>query len=716
MLFSENQTQNPNKTQERYKDMAFTDEQKAAMNEYNQKFIAELNAEPIAQALNLTRAKGSGYICPICNNGAGADGTGADIKNNKIACYKNSCFKGRAKGGAEVNYQDVLGALRCINPNKSIADILKEHFGSRYNIADALKGTKPAAQTASQSEREPARHEGGQGSINIPPSTDRAQQASQSTTERTDLTESIHEYQKHLTDPEPTAYLQKRGISIETAQRYGLGYCPNWQSPTALKRGKNPPPSRRLIIPTTKYHYIARAVDERTEKKYQKMNEGSPALFNAPILQGGKEAVIFITEGAIDALSVIEAGGQAIGLNSTENYTILVNRLQEQIAKAGTAPQTVFIISLDNDEQGRKRADALAQELKRLAVSYIIKDISGDYKDPNDALTANREQFTRTITDTQRAAIRPDNLQTYIDTLLTRDIDQFKQAANRRTGFKMLDSKANGLHTGLYVIAAGTSIGKTTFALQIADQLAAAGESVLYFSLEQSRLELVTKSISRYTAIADINTAVTSLSIRKGYLPDNVLIAADRYQNDVQDRLSIIEANFDYNPAQIENYVKRFISLTGEKPVIFVDYLQILQPTNQNSDKRLAIDDATQALKRMSRDLNLTIFAISAINRKNYLLPMDMEAIKESGGIEYTADVIWGLQVAAISDTTIQEGERREKVREAKKAIPRDIELLCLKNRYGIASYNCNFSYNPVFDLFVEKDTDPDEPRPIRRI
>lgn len=695
--------------------MAFTEEQKRAMNEYNQKFIAELNAEPIAQALNLTRAKGSGYICPICNNGAGADGTGATIKDNKIACYKNSCFKSEGKGGAEIKYQDVLGALQRIYPGKKINEILKEHFGTRYNLADALKeldkGIKPTHTTA-QHENERAGHESAQGYDYTTQGAEGAERGAQSTRERTDLTEFIHESQKHLTDPEPTAYLKKRGISMELARRYGLGYCPNWQSPTALQRGKNPPPSRRLIIPTTEYHYIARAVDDRTEKKYQKMNEGSPALFNAPILQDGKEPVIFITEGAFDALSVIEAGGQAIGLNSAENYTLVVKYLQEQIEKTDTTPQTTFIISLDNDEQGKKDTDALAQELKRLAISYIIQDISGGYKDPNDAFTANRAQFERIIADAQRKTIRPDNVQTYLDSLLTRDIETFKQAADRRTGFKQLDSKANGLHTGLYVIAAGTSIGKTTFCLQIADQLATAGESVLYFSLEQSRLELVTKSIARYTAIADINTAVTSLSIRKGYLPDNVLDATDRYRDDVQDRLSIIEANFSYTPEQIENYIKRHISLTGERPVIFIDYLQILQPTNPKNDKRLAVDDAIQALKRMSRDLNLTIFAISSLNRKGYYCEMEFDSIKESGTIDFTADVIWGLQVSAVSDENVPEGERRKKIREAKKAIPRDIELICLKNRYGISSYNCDFSYNPRFDLFTEKSTDPDREIP----
>ncbi len=70
-----------------------------------------------------------------------------------------------------------------------------------------------------------------------------------------------------------------------------------------------------------------------------------------------------------------------------------------------------------------------------------------------------------------------------------------------------------------------------------------AGEDVLFFSLEQSRLELVIKSFSRHTAQKDVLTAVNSLSIRCGYLPKHVLEATKEYKQDIGNRLSIIEGN-----------------------------------------------------------------------------------------------------------------------------------------------------------------------------
>ena len=145
---------------------------------------------------------------------------------------------------------------------------------------------------------------------------------------------------------------------------------------------------------------------------------------------------------------------------------------------------------------------------------------------------------------------------------------------------------------------------------------------------------------------------------------------------------------------------------TGTKPVIFIDYLQILQgePEKRQSTKEL-IDSTVTELKRISRELDITVFVISSLNRANYLVPVSFESLKESGSIEYSADVIYGLQLRCINDSLFsKEGklkEKRERIRQAKTANPREIELLCLKNRYGISSFSCYFNYYPANDLFI---------------
>nr|DAF02136.1 MAG TPA: DnaB-like replicative helicase [Bacteriophage sp.] len=331
----------------------------------------------------------------------------------------------------------------------------------------------------------------------------------------------------------------------------------------------------------------------------------------------------------------------------------------------------------------------------------------------DEAVKAALEKFTA-AEDSSMADLptyydhKPHNTSQYIDNLLIADIGRMKAAGSRKTGFPVLDKLSNGLYAGLYVIAATSSLGKTTLALQVADNLAAAGHDILFFSLEQSRLELVTKSFSRLLK-QENNESVSSLTLRTGADSNSLQAAAKLYKSKIGDRMNIIEGNFGCNIDYISAYVREYISKNGTSPIIFVDYLQILQPSAEvkASTTRESIDQTVTALKRLSRDYGLTVFIISSVNRSNYMQPIDFESLKESGGIEYTADVIWGLQLQCLNEELFNEPNKiknkRERIREAKSANPRQIELVCLKNRFGVANFTCKFEYMPDCDLFTQE-------------
>ena len=192
-------------------------------------------------------------------------------------------------------------------------------------------------------------------------------------------------------------------------------------------------------------------------------------------------------------------------------------------------------------------------------------------------------------------------------------------------------------------------------------------------------------------------------------MPKQVTDAAERYKQEVQENISIIEGNFACNISFIGEYVRQYIRRNDTRPVVFIDYLQILQPEQQNGRQQTTkemVDSSITELKRISRELDLTVFVVCSVNRANYLTPVDFESLKESGGIEYTCDVIWGLQLQCLNDPLFDKQnnikERREKIKAAKAADPRKIELVCLKNRYGIANFSCYFDYYPAYDLFTE--------------
>ena len=310
---------------------------------------------------------------------------------------------------------------------------------------------------------------------------------------------------------------------------------------------------------------------------------------------------------------------------------------------------------------------------------------------------------------------KPDNTADYIRRSMAAEIDGLRAQSNRKTGFPNLDAEAGSIYAGLYAVGGISSVGKTTFISQIADQMAAQGQHVLFFSMEQSRLEMVSKSIARQTAKEDPDKAVSSLQIRTGAKGDSVSKATEDYLQGVGDRISIIEGNFNCTVGYISEYTKTYINRNGGiKPVIVIDYLQVIKPEKdpetgrKMTDTKQIVDHNVTELKRLSRSLELPIFIISSVNRSNYLTPIDFEAFKESGGIEFTCDVVWGLQLAALHDPIFdKEGkikEKREKIAEAKEAMPREIELVCLKNRYGKSRYTARFTYYPQYDYFVPAD------------
>lgn len=631
------------------------------------------------------------YICPLCAHGTHGDGMTVNPRSADGNGLK--CFGCGFSGDIIDLYQKTAGA----DYNTALALLAQE-------IGVTIDPYRPGAGAdfAPMPNIDPAeRHTAafyGVGNIETPLTAKTAENAAKSLVEgNADYTAYYRECRERLNDSAAISYLSARGISPATAAAYWLGYDP--QADPAQSGHKSP----RIIIPTSATHYIGRSVDPSTPKQFAKMNNkgGTPAIFNARALytQGVQE--VFVTEGAFDALSVIEAGAAAIALNSTSNAEKLLEMLRNNRTAA------TLILCLDNDDAGRKAADTLKQGLQRLNISHISADIAGTYKDPNEALKADRAAFVAAIERAQHmTAKKPDNTAYYIDQIMTGEIERFREV--KKTGFDNLDRQAGGLYSGLYAVAAISSLGKTTFCHQIADQLAAAGHDVLFFSLEQSRLELVSKSIARKTAQNDMETAVTSLSIRRGYLPQQVLTAAEQYKQEVQDRISIIEGNFACNISFIGDYVRQYISRNDTRPVLIIDYLQILQPEqngNRQQTTKEMVDSSITELKRISRELDLTVFVVCSVNRANYLTPVDFESLKESGGIEYTCDVIWGLQLQCLNDDVFNSKEnikaKREKVKEAKAANPRKIELVCLKNRYGIANFSCYFNYYPANDLFT---------------
>lgn len=681
------------------------------------------NWEAILQGITHTAQQNvngrASYVCPICGHGSHGDGLTINPQSKRRGALK--CFGCGFSG-------DILDLLQQVNNcdfNAAMQTAAAE-LGieiDRHDPAADFNAPVNGPQRPDKGENQDSTITGAKGP-----------QEGAGAAPAADYTEYYRQCRERINDPAAVSYLQARGISTRTAADCFLGYDPQADpanAPGAMGDESRPHPAPRIIIPTSNTHYVGRSIDGATPKGFQKLNVkgGKPGIFNGKELYRKGATTIYVVEGAFDALSIIEAGAAAIALNSKNNGQLLIDQLRKRPPE--TAQQ--FIICPDNDPDPKTNANTqataqkLRDDLRALGYYSIVYNVAGEYHDANDALTGDRSAFTKAVIkgfdimrqEVERGA-KPDNVAYYIKHSMGNDLARFKNEI--KTGFSNLDREAGGLYPGLYVIAAISSLGKTTFTHQMADNIAAAGNDVLFFSLEQSRLELVTKSIARWTAKKDLATAVTSLAIRKGYLPQQVIDATREYTEAVADRFSVIEGNFACTVSFIGDYVQGYMARnkaaeTGNRPVVVVDYLQVIaadkdpETGRKMTETRQIVDHNVTELKRISRDLDVPVILISSVNRANYMQPIDFESLKESGGIEYTADVVWGLQLQCLNDPIFDKEKdikkKRETVKKAKAANPRKIELVCLKNRYGISSYCCGFNYYPAADLFTE-DTGAD--------
>ena len=280
------------------------------------------------------------------------------------------------------------------------------------------------------------------------------------------------------------------------------------------------------------------------------------------------------------------------------------------------------------------------------------------------------------------------------------------------TGFKQLDEVlGGGLYEGLYAIGAVSSLGKTAFTLQIADQAAEQGHSAIIFSLEMSKFELIARSVSRFSARMDTSSGTTFAKSARGIMDgkkrlsythdEKALIAKaqQRYTQVADKRIYIWESDDDISLSMVHDTIETHIRHTGQRPLVIVDYLQILpHPVTSGygtlSDKQ-AVDRNVTLLKRMSRKFHIPLLVVSSFNRGSYKNGAVMEAYKESGTIEYTADVLISLQYrGATTDETLAQARRK---------MPREIEAVILKNRNAQSWGEVGFRYNPALNLFTEE-------------
>lgn len=289
-----------------------------------------------------------------------------------------------------------------------------------------------------------------------------------------------------------------------------------------------------------------------------------------------------------------------------------------------------------------------------------------------------------------------DVISTVYQNLYNLSLLEKDQFAGFNTGFSELDKRITGLNrSDLVIIGARPAMGKTSFALNIARNVAVYGKrKVLFFSLEMSKEQLAQRVLST-------EARVQSTKFRTGNL------SPDEWQHIAEASvfLSDVELYFDDTANITVPEMKARVRQLKNVDCVVIDYLQLMKSSKKTDNRVQEVSDITRDLKMMAKDLNIPVVTCAQLARrtetdKGRSKKPQMSDLRESGSIEQDADIILMLYredyYKDSSDVPVED----IRVDEA--------ELIIAKNRHGPTG-SVPLAWNPDFTLYSTREYNRDD-------
>ena len=232
---------------------------------------------------------------------------------------------------------------------------------------------------------------------------------------------------------------------------------------------------------------------------------------------------------------------------------------------------------------------------------------------------------------------REEKEKTFTEKIAEATIDLEKKYNNQSdyslyTGLYDLDDMTCGLHNQeLTIIGARPGVGKTTLALQLAENIAKKGKNVLFLSLEMSDTQIIQKMIARIGN-------VQSYRMRRGTLEDSDW---ERIANTAGE-LSKLKFNTNSNIRNIQELevLARKLKNKDKLDLLIIDYIQLLRNKEKFSSREQEVADISRRLKLLSLELDIPIIALCQLNRNASNSEPGLADLRESGSLEQDADNI----------------------------------------------------------------------------
>lgn len=318
-----------------------------------------------------------GYICPLCGNGAGKDGTGISplVDTSHVGWHCHKC-------GESFNNMEILARHYGLNKRTDFQQLV-ESICADFRID--ITRDEPDKATEKKSA--------------VPPAVLNAI--------NDDLNADIQPLKAFVAAQGGTW----RGLPLEILERFGCRYIPNWTPPKSRANQTYATPTPRMIIPANAdglhSNYLARLtvpINSFNEKEQKFLREkehaGIKTLFNPDALSAD---VVFAVEGPVDAISIEFAGFRAVAVGGADSYRLLVD------AVATLEKKPCVIVFFDADDTGEKYAPKLQRALNQVGCKAVIRFIcdNDEYRfDANQALVADPNYFKDKLSEIRQDAMK----------------------------------------------------------------------------------------------------------------------------------------------------------------------------------------------------------------------------------------------------------------------------------------------------------------------
>lgn len=366
--------------------------------------------------------------------------------------------------------------------------------------------------------------------------------------------------------------------------------------------------------------------------------------------------------------------------NATEKDLLDVTTLNKSaITDAQLLTQHIMLV---RDAFFRRQISRIAEEAMRRCEDPIA--------DPLDSCKAFIDAVQAMLADQSKEEF--STMQEVAEAVISETIENFGKPISELMGLPtslpMLDEKIFGLSApDVVVLAAGAGEGKSTLALQIATHAAKTGKKVLYFSLEMSDRQLVTKIIASKAGVHLTNFRKMRFDIR----------VLDRLKTTIADEVKAYDIIFNQaSGLSIDDIEIMASSVDAATPVdlIVLDYLQLVTIPGFKGTREQEVTQISRRIKKLARKLEVPILSLSQVSRMKEKRLYRKSDLRESGAIEQDADVVMFInrpELNGVEEVTHHGGTRQfehgEALLEVAKCRMGDLGKIVLRFDKDIANF-----------------------------